>query len=368
VDGLRVALFAAAFPPAIGGIERFCEVLANWLTEAGHEVRVLTPTPADSDYDRRFPFEVTRRPGFTDMVRAARHAEAVHVKSLSSRAVAATTLAGHRAVITHAHHQAICPVETAWGEGGVCTAGPGSPGPCPTCPSQGPRAYWDLRRQRSAALVARRNVCISDYLKDRLGLPRSVTVFNPVEERAFAAGEPDAEREGDLIAFAGRLSLPKGLHLLIEAVSRLPGIRLEVAGDGPARAQWESLARDLGVANRVQFLGSLDFGSVAALYRRAGVVCVPSIWQEPFGYSVAEAMAMGCAVVGTPSGAIPELLAGGRGHVSADLSAAALSEALATVLADDRRRPLMGRRARDYALENLRLDVIGPSYLALYRS
>ena len=64
---------------------------------------------------------------------------------------------------------------------------------------------------------------------------------------------------------------------------------------------------------------------LGGLYADAAVVCVPSAWQEPFGYAAAEAMAMGRAVVATPSGALRELLGDGRGFVAA----APTSDALA---------------------------------------
>ena len=64
----------------------------------------------------------------------------------------------------------------------------------------------------------------------------------------------------------------------------------------------------------------MSLAELGELYADAAVVCVPSAWQEPFGYAAAEAMAMGRAVVATPSGALPELLADGRGFVAAELS------------------------------------------------
>ena len=109
----------------------------------------------------------------------------------------------------------------------------------------------------------------------------------------------------------------KGLDVLLHAVSMLPGVRLRIAGDGPMRSEWQRLADEIGVGGRAEFLGAMSLGELGGLYADAAVVCVPSAWQEPFGYAAAEAMAMGRAVVATPSGALPELLGDDRGFIAA---------------------------------------------------
>lgn len=361
---MRIALFAAAFPPAVGGIERFSEVLADWLAGRGHDVVVATATAAPPDFDRSRPYQVVRRPSLARMVSLARRADAVHVKSLSGRAVLASISGGRAPVVTHGHHQVVCPDQIAWSPRGACTAGP-RPGPCAACGKQGARAMVHVRRQRWAALAARTNVAVSDYLSARLGLPRSTTVYNPVELRAFAPLEAGVEEDG-LVAFAGRLSSPKGLDLLIRALELLPGIRVEVAGDGPARPEWERLAGERGVADRVRFLGAVPLDDVVGLYRRAAVVCVPSVWPEPFGYAAAEAMALGRAVVAAPTGALPELLADGRGYLARAPEVPALADAVRRALDDGAERAAVGSRAAAFAREQLHPDVIGGRYLSLY--
>ena len=65
--------------------------------------------------------------------------------------------------------------------------------------------------------------------------------------------------------FAGRLSPEKGVDLLLHAMTKVPGARLEIAGDGPLRAALEDLALSLGVANRVRFHGWLSQDQIADL-------------------------------------------------------------------------------------------------------
>jgi glycosyltransferase involved in cell wall biosynthesis len=362
---LRLLLVSRAYPPAVGGMERFAEQLGEWFSARGHEVTVVTQTAAEPDADRDRPYRVMREPSWGVLGRVFREAEAVQVNGLSSRAVAAAVATGRRPVTTHAGHQAICPTGLAWSERGSCGAGPGR-GPCGACPSRGPVGVVGVALHRGAARVSRSNVCVSRYLDRRLALPRSAVIYNPVPEKALASRTLTAGEDG-LIAFAGRLVAEKGLHILLRSLPRLPDARLEVAGDGPLRSSAERLAATLRVADRVRFRGALPFQGIAELYARASVVCVPSAWDEPFGYVAAEAMAMGRPVVGTPSGALPELLKGGRGYLAGGPDPPALARALEAALGDPRSRREAGERAANFAHRELSPEVIGPRYEALYR-
>jgi len=204
-------------------------------------------------------------------------------------------------------------------------------------------------------------------MERRLNLPRTTTIHNPVPSISSIGTKGDPANT-DLIAFAGRFVAEKGLDLLLHALVKLPGIRLEVAGDGPLAKDWRELARRVGIADRVKFLGAQSLEGVTTLYRSAAVVCMPSLWQEPFGYAAAEAMALGRAVVATPSGALPELLADGRGFVAAAPTPGALAATLKAVLTDGDRRRSAEVKARDFALNKLSLESIGPKYEALYEA
>jgi glycogen(starch) synthase len=220
--------------------------------------------------------------------------------------------------------------------------------------------------RRRAAAAAAANVPVSHYLAGRLQVPRASVIYNPVARRAFTTGTPGTG-ENNLIAFAGRLVAEKGLDTLLHALAKLPGVRLEIAGTGPMRAAWEALAHNLGLQRRVRFLGGLHFDGIAALYLRSTVVCVPSACDESFGYAAAEAMAMGCAVVATPRGALPELLGEGRGFVTDSMHPDALAATLARALYQGDARVTAGLAARAFAARRLSIDVIGPAYEDLYR-
>ena len=102
-----------------------------------------------------------------------------------------------------------------------------------------------------------------------------------------------------------------GSKHLLEAMVRLGhrDHRLIVVGDGTLRPALEQQSRELGLAGRVRFAGLVDESALRDWYRAADVVVLPTIAYEGFGLATAEALACGTAVVGTPVGATPELLA-----------------------------------------------------------
>ncbi len=361
---MKVLIYSRVFPPGVGGMERFAVDLADWLTEQGHDVTVATQSPACRRADAARPYRVLREPNPVAVIAAARRADVVHVNGLTLRGILPAFAAGRRPVVTHHGHHAICPTGLAWVGHRLCTAGP-KPGPCAACPVRGTMAWGKVAAHRVGLRAASRNVCVSRYLEARLGLTESVAIYNPVARRVPSRPSTDS---GDslLVAFAGRLVAEKGLDVLLRALALVPEAQLEMAGDGPLRFEWERLAEVLGMGTRVTFRGALTVEGVAELYSRAALVCVPSLWDEPFGYAAAEAMAMGKAVVATPRGALRELLTDGRGFVAGSCTPAALANAIRAALDDEARRIRAGRLAEDFVRRELSIDVVGPRYLLVY--
>ncbi|HVE94466.1 MAG TPA: glycosyltransferase family 4 protein [Acidimicrobiales bacterium] len=362
---MRVLLVSPRFAPSVGGIETFTADLARWLAERSIEVSVLTKTPAERGFDRSRPYEVVRTASIAKLVAAARAADVVHVKAISAVAVAAARVAGRRPVVTHGTHQVLCPAGIAWGRGATCTATAKSPGPCSVCPKQGQSGWTKVRLLRRAAAFAASNVVPSEFLLERLGVPRSLVIPNPVASDAFAAFDGRSPVRG-LVAHVGRLGEAKGLDLLLAAIARIPSARLEVAGDGPMRDRLEARADSLGLQERVTFRGEQDRAGVLELLGRAAVACVPSLCDETFGYTAAEAMAAGVPLVVTPRGALRELAGDGRGWVANDMAPASLAEALEHALTDEPEARRRAEVARSHAVAEYRDDAVGERYLAAY--
>ena len=115
------------------------------------------------------------------------------------------------------------------------------------------------------------------------------------------------------VLYAGRLTAEKGIRHLIQALASIKSDwRLLVAGEGPERKPSQALAEQLGVADRIEFLGWLDTHEMAKRYQQCVVVAFPSLWPEPFGRVGPEAFVHGRPVVAYATGGIPDWLTDGE--------------------------------------------------------
>ncbi len=122
-----------------------------------------------------------------------------------------------------------------------------------------------------------------------------------------ALGTGDGER---LLLFVGRLGREKNVELLLEALTlaQVPA-RLAIAGDGPEREALEMRAAELGVQDRVRFLGSLERSELPDYYASADAFVFPSV-SETQGLVLVEAMAAGSAVIAADAAVVRDVLAG----------------------------------------------------------
>ncbi|MBV9355639.1 MAG: glycosyltransferase family 4 protein [Chloroflexi bacterium] len=166
----------------------------------------------------------------------------------------------------------------------------------------------------------------------------------PLAERLDGAPRP-------YLGFLGRLEPVKGLDVLLDAVSTLRARgTLIVAGDGRERARLEDIVRTRGIAQRVRFLGAIDFDTVPGFLKALDLLVLPSVtlWptqREQFGRVLAEAMAAGVPVIGSSSGAIPEVI-GDAGLVVPERNPVALARALDRLIADAALRQELAARGQ----------------------
>lgn len=134
--------------------------------------------------------------------------------------------------------------------------------------------------------------------------------------RPKAGGVRAKSSVGDLyrLLFVGRVVYGKGLQYLIKALTHLDAsFVLDVAGDGWYLSRAKALVQELGLDDRVEFLGNLDRSMLDTVYSSADLVVVPSIMPEPVGLVVGEARRRGLTVVVSDAGGLPEWAAGGTG-------------------------------------------------------
>ena len=140
--------------------------------------------------------------------------------------------------------------------------------------------------------------------------------------------------------------------------------RLLMIGDGPDRAAAESLAKELGVWDRVHWLGIID--DTAPLLASSDLFLLPSE-NESFGLAALEAMACGLPVIATASGGMPEVIVDGEtGFLAPVGDIEALSRGARTLLEDAERRSLFASTGRQRVEDQFRWDPVISQYEELY--
>jgi len=166
------------------------------------------------------------------------------------------------------------------------------------------------------------------------------------------------DRGGRWLVTVARLQEHKGMDTVIRALPAIlagaPDVRYAVAGAGPDRERLEQLAQELGVGDRVRFLGGVGDQDLPAFYNLASVYVGASrragrLGVEGFGISLVEASACGLPVVAGNSGGIPDAVRDGEtGFLVPPEDPAALAAAISRLLADSglaSRIGAAGRRA-----------------------
>ena len=254
------------------------------------------------------------------------------------------------------------------------------------------------RRLRKVDLI----IGVSAYITEgsRIRFPaiaeRCHTVYNGVDTDRFcpSPGVPAQSDGTHRLLFVGRLSPEKGVHVLIQAFKILgeshPTLRLDIVGgaytqaylylapdpDDPAMASLEpfygkrlsdmvrrqlvlkgqaylnDLVAEAAGDDRIVFHGAIPHAETIALYRRASVMVLPSVWNEPSPLPTYEAAACGLPIVSTRSGGIPEIVEHERtGILVTRGDAEALAQAIGQMIDDPAFARAMGEAGRQRMLE-----------------
>jgi glycosyltransferase involved in cell wall biosynthesis len=341
---VKVVVVSGIWPPDVGGPASHAPALAAALLEAGHAVRVVTTAeqaPAPQPYPVRWvsrgrPAPLRHLAVVREVLRAARGADRVYATTMVRRAALGAALARRPLVVKLVADEAYERERRAGRFAGTLEQFQRHHG--------GLRVRL-LRATRNAALRRARRVLVpSAYLRSiavgwGLDPERVAVVPNPAPEVPAHPTREEARAalavDGLALGAAGRLTAQKALGDALEALARVPGAGLLVRGDGPERAALADRAAELGVADRVRFLGAGTREDVLVLFRAVDVALLPSAW-ENLPHTLLEALAAGTPVIATSVGGIPEVVRDGEnGLLVPPGDADALVAAIDRVLHDD---------------------------------
>ena len=232
---------------------------------------------------------------------------------------------------------------------------------------------------------------------------RCHTIYNGVDFHHFVGNKCDKlkERKGakQQLLYVGRVSPEKGLHVLIDAwkkvVDYYPQVQLKIVGpDSVAGPEYvthlspddpkilnlapfykESYRSHLldklssSVANSISFIDYIPHLKLTELYQDADIFIFPSVWHEPFGLPIVEAMAAELPVVATRAGAFPEIIEEGKTGLLVERGDAdALAEAILHLLSDEQLRQSMGKAGRQRVIKYFSWEQSSENLLSLYQT
>jgi glycosyltransferase involved in cell wall biosynthesis len=218
--------------------------------------------------------------------------------------------------------------------------------------------------------------CPSSYLRELVlswGIPpeRVGVLPNPAPDVPDLPPREELRRSlglnGATLAFAGRLTAQKSLGRALEAVAATDGVSLVIAGEGPDREPLESRAQELGIAERVSFMGAQPRRRIVELFRAADATILSSSW-ENFPHTVVEALAVGTPVLAMEAGGVAEVVRDGEnGLLVAAGDTAALGEAVRRYFRDDALRERLRSAASGSIAEYTPQRVFGELEATLQR-
>jgi len=218
-------------------------------------------------------------------------------------------------------------------------------------------SYRAKKREIKLNQRFQRLVVNSNYIRDELlrnGFDgRKIEIHVPVQN-GDGVSEQSNFSDRNLLLFAGQIIRGKGVDVLLESLAKVK-TRFEcvILGDGGHRSYCEKLSRQLGLSDRVQFMGFVPQHEVKKFYKDCSVFVVSSVWPEPYGMVGPEAMRHGLPVVAFDAGGIKEWLQDGyNGYLVPWMDRGAFGARVDELLNNKSLARQMGGRGREWVAQN----------------
>ncbi|MGI4022360.1 MAG: glycosyltransferase family 4 protein [Janthinobacterium lividum] len=283
---MRILFLSHNFYPVIGGIEINSDIFAQAFTDAGHEVHLLTWSKDVTN--KTFPFLVIRNPSKRKLILEHSWADLIFENNPSLR-LAWPALFFKKPSVIVLNTWISRPNGKIWLQDKI--------------------KLWWLKR-------ATKVIAVSDALRKRCW-PAAIVIANPYRLNQFRIIS-NIKKTSDFV-FLGRLVSDKGadhaikaLHLLITTKPEIKYINnkplLTIIGNGPERSNLLKLIAALKMQDYVNLTGSLTGEELTICLNQHRFLLVPSLWEEPFGNVVLEAMACGCLPIVSDGGGLPDAI------------------------------------------------------------
>ncbi len=367
----RILVVTQDFPPETGGVQSYLFELARHFHSRGQDVTVVcpgsanTPSPLPPDVKVirvNIPTSWLFLPLMFRLPRILREGGFSHVVYAQWQGVLSEILLPRSAK----KHQSLCLV---CGRELLTSV---------LIPFHGILSRWTFRRVNIAVPISR---AVEALLRERIpATGRIVQVHPGVDPNRFHPVDAHSLRarygldDGPVVMCIARMVHRKGMDLLIKAFSdvlkQAPTTWLVLGGDGPEAAALRNLALELGIADRVRFVGRISDSELALHYSLASVFALPTRQSkkdvEGFGIVYLEAGGCEVPVIGTRTGGVMDAVEENvTGLLIPQEDIEALTAALTRLLKNPEEARQMGRSARQRILRELTWKHTGDAFLEL---
>ena len=317
---MKVLIVSGIWPPDVGGPASHAPEFAERLRARGHALEVLTTAdaePAPEQYPVRWvsrgaPRGIRHVLGATAIARFARHVDVVYATGMLVRSAIGSTLVRTPLVMKLTSDPAY--------ERTLRYRLSGSDLDEFQAERAGARVRA-FRRARDLAVGRAAHLVVPSAALRQLALgwgveeERITLLPNPVSAPPEPTPRDELRRrhgfDGPTLVFAGRLAPQKAVDVALDALARVDGVTLVIAGDGIENSRLRDHAAKLGLDEQVRFLGPQPRSVVFELLRAADAALLTSSW-ENFPHMVVEALAVGTPVLATAVGGVREIVRDGE--------------------------------------------------------
>lgn len=372
---MRIGMFADMYTPHVSGVTNYIRLYKREFERLGHEVHVLTyGSRGHADDELR----VTRSPGLpffgtgwqlpgpvsAEARAVMRSLDVAHVHhpfvsgpvALRHCPQAASVFTNHTRYDVYAKHYA------GWLPGSIAED----------------FARGRLGRfYRSLDAVLAPSPEIASWLSEWTGFDDAIVFRNVIDVEQFSQPVAPMSRaelgfsDADVVvAYLGRMAEEKNMALLVDAFvrasARVPELAMVLIGDGPSRAASERRLAEAGLAERVRFLGMVDYEDCPDVLAAADLFATAST-SETYPLVVMEAAAAGLPTLGVRSAGVGEVVRDGETGLLTAEDASVYTDALVRLATDSELRTRLAEGARTAAREH-DIRPAAERMIALYES
>lgn len=333
---MKILIYSPSFYPNVGGLETIIANLAHEFITLGHEIKLVSQTPAKDS--KQFSFEVIRQPNKKQLLELTKWCEVYFQGCVSLKGIWSLFFVHRPFVITH----------QTWYRR-----------------NDGSEGWQDYLKKFISRFAI--NISVSHSIAEALSTSSTV-IPNSYREDIFYE-MPEICRDRELV-FLGRLVSDKGVNLLIDALNQLKSMgltpRLTIVGSGEEEDKLRQQIIDYELDSQITFVGVKLEQELAKLLNSHQIMVIPSLWDEPFGIVALEGIACGCVIVGSERGGLKDAI-GSCGVTFPNGDVQALTQVLFNLLHNPAQLSIYRANSPDHLLRHQK-SAIATAYLEVMQS